>query len=323
MVRHFLVATATHGWPSRIRVDHGSEAAAIKRAQAQHWPEKRNPVIEGPSVHNTRIEGLWNHFSRTVGASFRAEFFDMERSGILDSFDPWDLFSLQSVFAPRLSRALGLRGSELPPLMPVFPLSLGTPIRLRRRLNANVSSVPSLPSVVFIRVGACSRFTGMWNRHSIVRAGVPNELFLHARRFEEDDVQVDELGAGVFGADPEQLRREPLETDVAPPAAHDPLYFEFRPDLTRYLVRLRGVAMAMADEQHGFMGRDVEAASRMEFQFFVNVTRELRGLVDGLPNGVPAWPSRAWVDGGAAATEFGRLYLVRWLIRCAALRVQG
>ena len=107
------------GWPSRVRFDHGTEGVVIQRLQTDHWripglPWDRGSFIMGRSVHNTRIESMWNHLGHTVSGTYRQLFNDMEIvDRVLDPYDPAHLFALHSVFVRRLQgeppRSAGLK----------------------------------------------------------------------------------------------------------------------------------------------------------------------------------------------------------------------
>ena len=112
----FQMACAEFGWPSRVRFDHGTEGVEIGRLQTEHWLfVDRGSFITGRSVHNTRIESMWNHLGRTAGGVYRRLFDDLQRNRTLDPYDPAHLFALHSVFVPRLQ---GKSPLVLPSFMP-------------------------------------------------------------------------------------------------------------------------------------------------------------------------------------------------------------
>jgi len=99
--------------PSRVRFDQGSEGVLIGKVQTQYWDWRglgsdRGSFITGRSVHNTRIEGMWNFLGRTVGRAFRALFDAMERIGCFDATNAGHFFVLHSVFLRRIQGALGV-----------------------------------------------------------------------------------------------------------------------------------------------------------------------------------------------------------------------
>ena len=119
MLPFFLLACAEFGWPSRVRFDRGTEAVDIARRQTAHWlrrgyPADRGSVLLGPSVHNTRIEALWNFLGKTAAGFFRRLFNEMERLGILDPFDPRHLFALHRAFLGRIKSAPPAHSSFCP-----------------------------------------------------------------------------------------------------------------------------------------------------------------------------------------------------------------
>ena len=101
------MACAEFGWPSRVRFDHGSEGVDIARLQTDHWLiadpyGDRGSFIMGRSVHNTRIESMWNWLGKTVGGAYRRLFDYLQLQRILDPYNPAHLFALHTVFGPRI-----------------------------------------------------------------------------------------------------------------------------------------------------------------------------------------------------------------------------
>ena len=171
----------------------------------------------------------------------------------------------------------------------------------------------------------------MWNKHRIrgpatVKGrggGVPDILFMDKRSFHEDDELIAEIGLEVFASEPGLQLRERKDLDATPPDSQDPLFFEERPDLTRYLTDVRDFAMESADRVHGFWsGPRYESRESciLEFQFFLQVTLELVHLVEHVPGDARVWPSLAWTD-AVSTSPFGEEYHVRQLIRDAASHV--
>ena len=103
----FKEACQTHGYGRRTRWDMGKENVASVEEQLLHWDDVRNEkgtVLIGRSVHNTRIEGIWNMMSKTI--HFWRNFFikqmrDIRRwddgKPILDASDPLHLWALHKV----------------------------------------------------------------------------------------------------------------------------------------------------------------------------------------------------------------------------------
>ena len=103
----YVHACAKFEVPSRVRFDHGTEGVLVKQYQTQYWVDRglgdaRGSFMEGPSVHNTRIEGMWNHLGRTLGRAFRRLFDTMESMGCFDANNAGHMFVLHSVFFRRI-----------------------------------------------------------------------------------------------------------------------------------------------------------------------------------------------------------------------------
>ena len=62
--------------------------------------------IAGPSTHNQRIERLWREVYRCVCHINYYTFYAMETSGPLNVEDPIHLFTLHTIFIPRINKAL-------------------------------------------------------------------------------------------------------------------------------------------------------------------------------------------------------------------------
>lgn len=93
-------------WPSRIRVDRGVENVLVCDAMVQFRGEGRGSFIAGPSTHNQRIERLWREVYRCVCHINYYTFYAMEASGLLNVEDPIHLFTLHTIFIPRINKAL-------------------------------------------------------------------------------------------------------------------------------------------------------------------------------------------------------------------------
>ena len=104
----FLDAIKKNGdrWPSRIRVDRGVENVLVCDAMVQFRGEGRASFIAGPSTHNQRIERLWRDVYRCVCHLYYYTFYSMESSGLLNVEDSVHLFTLHTVFIPRINKAL-------------------------------------------------------------------------------------------------------------------------------------------------------------------------------------------------------------------------
>jgi hypothetical protein len=106
----FREAILTYGLPSRIRVDKGGENVDVAMYLLHH-PLRgpgRSSVIVGKSVHNQRIERMWRDVYEGVAGFYYALFSHMESVNILDPDDDVHLFSLHTVFLPRINKHLEL-----------------------------------------------------------------------------------------------------------------------------------------------------------------------------------------------------------------------
>ena len=104
----FLDAVNRDGerWPSRIRVDRGVENVLVCNALVQFQGEGRASFIPGPLTHNQRIERLWREVYRCVCHLYYYTFYAMESSGLLNVEDPTPLFTLHTIFIPRINNSL-------------------------------------------------------------------------------------------------------------------------------------------------------------------------------------------------------------------------
>lgn len=169
----------------------------------------------------------------------------------------------------------------------------------------------------------------MWDNH-VIRGrrteagrggGVPNDLFLHPRKFHEDDDIIAANGLALFATEPGLLLREREETEAAPPASNDPLAAAVDPEFLPFLVRVRGSAIDAADLQFGFKTgprSKSEEAALLEYLFFFHFTEELLYLVEFLPDGAPFSPPLEWVTAGDVC-PFCAQHGVRPLIHNAIL----
>ena len=92
--------------PSRIRVDKGIENILVCEAMVQSRGEGRGSFIAGPLTHNQRIERLWREVYRCVCHLYYYTFYAMESSRLLNVEDPIQLFTLHTVFIPRINNSL-------------------------------------------------------------------------------------------------------------------------------------------------------------------------------------------------------------------------
>ena len=104
--RHFLEALQTWPLPSRLRTDRGGENVLVGRMLVDRQGADRGSWIQGPSVHNQRIERLWRDVRISCSQTYIDMFHSFEEEDILDSGSPLDRFALQYIYTPRLNRAL-------------------------------------------------------------------------------------------------------------------------------------------------------------------------------------------------------------------------
>ena len=94
-----------YGLPGRVRADGGSEFNHVNTFMTAS-NENRHPFIQGPSVHNQRIERLWRDVYTKVLDKYYKLFYHMEDHGILDITNDIRLFVLHHVFLPRINHDL-------------------------------------------------------------------------------------------------------------------------------------------------------------------------------------------------------------------------
>eukprot|EP00111_Clytia_hemisphaerica_P003587 TCONS_00010237-protein len=101
----FLHATKKYGVPARMRGDHGGEN--VKVAQYMRTvKDSHSAYIQGPSVHNQRIERLHYDTTHCVLSHYISLFRFMEENEILDRCNDLDLYCLHKVFLPRIQSSL-------------------------------------------------------------------------------------------------------------------------------------------------------------------------------------------------------------------------
>ena len=72
----------------------------------EFWGEDAHSVIVRSSVHNQRIERHNRAVNEQVVSIYKADFYKLEREGILDPLNSTDLFCLHYTYLPRIQRTL-------------------------------------------------------------------------------------------------------------------------------------------------------------------------------------------------------------------------
>lgn len=102
----FLKVIQKYGVPSQIRCDQGGENIKVAQHMLRHRGIDRRSVIVGSSVHNQRIERLWQDMHRCVCSVYYRLFYFLEHNELLDPINDVHLYALHYVYTPRINHSL-------------------------------------------------------------------------------------------------------------------------------------------------------------------------------------------------------------------------
>ena len=101
----FTDAVQQYGLPVKVRADLGGENVDVWWLMSEEH-QSTSTVITGSSIHNERIEHLWNEVRRSVSEEFRCLFYQLEEERSLEPLNETDIYCLYYVFVPRINKVL-------------------------------------------------------------------------------------------------------------------------------------------------------------------------------------------------------------------------